>query len=185
MATTLAGTSSRLEAPYSGYLQYEKGCAGLFSSKGWNGSSFGLVKPCFWAFARMGEFPPDGYPSELNSTKSHSDLWAAFLLGRKTLLPTASWVNDDNLEAAAAQSCPDDYCNLCALTFARLVDRLVCDGPAFASLPEHSPQQLWDEFQQWWRLRPKRVKPLVKSSATICSAFPTIVFIESSSGKHR
>ncbi|UDD55324.1 hypothetical protein AFCA_002956 [Aspergillus flavus] len=37
----------------SEWRRHLKGCAGLFRVNGWNGSSRGIVKWCFWAFARI------------------------------------------------------------------------------------------------------------------------------------
>lgn len=31
-----------------------QGCAGLLRMRNWNGDSEGIVKTCFWAFARIG-----------------------------------------------------------------------------------------------------------------------------------
>ncbi|KAF3002346.1 hypothetical protein E8E14_007193 [Neopestalotiopsis sp. 37M] len=79
------------------------GCAGLLKSHGWNGSSDGIAKTCFWAFARI-------------------DIWAAFLMNQATLIPTESWVVEESLEAATTRDNIDDYCNLAILMFARLTN---------------------------------------------------------------
>ncbi|EON66284.1 hypothetical protein W97_05677 [Coniosporium apollinis CBS 100218] len=145
------------------WRRHLKGCAGLFSSKGWNGSSEGLMKACFWAFARI-------------------DLWAAFLLEKRTLIPTNCWVSDESLERAAAIDCPDDYCNLSILLFARVVNCLSRDdSESTTSESRREAQQLWARFQEWWKFRPKRVRALYRTGPTNSNPFPTIVFTYTSS----
>lgn len=39
------------------WRRHLKGCAGFLRAQKWNGSSEGIVKASFWAFARIGEFP--------------------------------------------------------------------------------------------------------------------------------
>ncbi|KIW68534.1 hypothetical protein PV04_04473 [Phialophora macrospora] len=147
------------------WRRHLKGCSSLFSSNGLNGSSEGLAKTCFWAFARI-------------------DLWAAFILHKRTLIPTHCWVDNESFQAAASLACPDDYCNLSILTFARLVNSLAVeesDTLDTSSELIHDAQTLWKAFQTWWELRPTRVKPLFNVPSGTANAFPRIIFIDPSS----
>jgi hypothetical protein len=112
------------------------------------------------------------------------DLWAAFILQKKTLIPTQCWVDNESFQAAANLACPDDYCNLSILTFARLVNSLAVeesDTLDTSSEPIHDAQILWKALQTWWELRPTRVKPLFEVPPGPTNAFPKIIFIDPSS----
>ncbi|KAJ6053341.1 uncharacterized protein N7446_009353 [Penicillium canescens] len=58
------------------WRRHLKGCAGFLRAQRWNGSSEGIVKASFWAFARI-------------------DVWAAFNSGKATLIPTESWKGNE------------------------------------------------------------------------------------------
>ncbi|KJK65498.1 specific transcription factor domain protein [Aspergillus parasiticus SU-1] len=85
------------------WRRHLKGCAGLLLAKKWNGSSQGIVKSCFWAFARI-------------------DVWAAFISGKTTLIPTDFWLDDTSIESLATERDVDDYCNLAIFIFAQVVN---------------------------------------------------------------
>ncbi|CBF82226.1 Zn(II)2Cys6 transcription factor [Aspergillus nidulans FGSC A4] len=146
------------------WRRHLKGCASLLHSRKWNGSCSGIVKACFWAFARI-------------------DVWAAFISGKRLLIPTDSWVDNSSIPLVAANGTLDDYCNLAILVFARIVN-LLADAqlsnrdsdPAYSSVGK-----LWDELQEWWRLRPKEACPLLREPSTATNPFPTAVFSRSSS----
>jgi hypothetical protein len=122
--------------------------------------------------------------SELTFTDNISDLWAAFLLRKSTLIPTNIWVNDESLERAAALDSSDDYCNLSTLIFARVVNCLSGDvHPDSGAEPVHECQELWFRLQQWWTLRPKRIRHLYHSKPTALNPFPLIIFSQTSSSK--
>ncbi|OJJ65637.1 hypothetical protein ASPBRDRAFT_212020 [Aspergillus brasiliensis CBS 101740] len=147
------------------WRRHLKGCASLLHSRRWNGSCSGIVKSCFWAFARI-------------------DVWAAFISGKRLLIPTDSWVDNSSIPLVAANGTLDDYCNLAILVFARIVnflaDARLChrdSDPAYYS----SVGKLWDELQEWWRLRPNEVRPLLRETSTGTNPFPTVVFSRSSS----
>ncbi|KAL4982407.1 hypothetical protein BDW68DRAFT_195359 [Aspergillus falconensis] len=147
------------------WRRHLKGCASLLHSRKWNGSCSGIVKACFWAFARI-------------------DVWAAFISGKRLLIPTDSWVDNSSIPLVAATGTLDDYCNLAILVFAQIVN-LLADAqfyhresdPAYYS----SVGKLWDELQEWWRLRPKEACPLLRESSSGTNPFPTVVFSRSSS----
>ncbi|ETS84256.1 hypothetical protein PFICI_02281 [Pestalotiopsis fici W106-1] len=151
-------------ADVSEWRRHLGGCAGLLRSHGWNGSSEGIVKTCFWAFARI-------------------DIWAAYLMDQPTLIPTDSWVADESFETTVTSGNIDDYCNLAILIFARLINMINTfrnDLDHYElDFPDHI-NRAWERFQKWWRLRPAGAKPLVCSEATACSPFPAIVFTQSS-----
>ncbi|EAU35406.1 conserved hypothetical protein [Aspergillus terreus NIH2624] len=133
------------------WRRHLKGCASLLHSRKWNGSCSGIVKSCFWAFARI-------------------DVWAAFISGKRLLIPTDSWVDNSSIPLVAANGTLDDYCNLAILIFARIVN-LLADAQLChmdSNLVYYSSVgKLWDELQEWWRLRPKEVCPLLRET-TVC-----------------
>ncbi|KAL3293498.1 putative Zn(II)2Cys6 transcription factor [Colletotrichum asianum] len=149
------------------WRRHLRGCAGLLRMRNWNGDSEGIVKTCFWAFARI-------------------DVWAAFIMEQSTLIPTDSWVQDDSVASVAAQNDLDDYCNLAILIFAKIVN---VAGPmlqhATLSSPEVTPivNDLWKELQAWLSYRPKDALPLVSAGPTRSNPFPTVVFATSSPSK--
>ncbi|CAG9945622.1 unnamed protein product [Clonostachys rosea f. rosea IK726] len=149
----------------SEWRRHLRGCAELLRMCKWNGNSEGIVKSCFWAFARI-------------------DVWAAFILNQTTLIPTDSWVNQDSLVLVAAAGETDDYCNLAILIFARIINVLNDKGGARRQSQtklRDNVQNLWDELQLWRRWRLPSVKPLMRIDQSDKSPFPTIMFALSSS----
>lgn len=153
-----------------------QGCAGLLRAKKWNGSSAGIVKSCFWAFARIGMFPSISIIHTDDANKV--DVWAAFTSGKTTLIPTDFWVDDQSIESASVRGNIDDYCNLAILIFAEIVNVLATHPGTSARL------KLWDQLQEWHRLRPKEAYPLMTSSATLSTPFPSVVYTTSSASKY-
>ncbi|KAL5621121.1 hypothetical protein FOBRF1_004367 [Fusarium oxysporum] len=144
----------------SEWRRHLKGCAGLLRMRKWNGNSKGIVKTCFWAFARI-------------------DVWAAFLMNQTTLIPTDSWVDQDSLFLVAEKGDPDDYCNLAILIFAKIINVLNGEdsaGVTSVTGPKAKVQALWDELQRWRCWRPQSVKPLLRVGESDKGPFPTIVF---------
>ncbi|KAF4443600.1 alkaline phosphatase family [Fusarium acutatum] len=144
----------------SEWRRHLKGCAGLLRMRKWNGNSMGIVKTCFWAFARI-------------------DVWAAFLMDQTTLIPTDSWVDQDSLFLVAEKGDPDDYCNLAILIFAKIINVLNSqDSAGVPSItgPRDKVHALWEELQRWRCWRPQNVKPLLRDDSSDNSPFPTIVF---------
>lgn len=136
---------------------------------GWNGDSDGIVKSCFWAFARI-------------------DVWAAFSLDQTTLIPTSSWVQNDSVEQVAAAGDLDDYCNLTTLMFARIVNilnesRSDSDSHARSTAFGFKVRKSWAELQLWRRCRLQEATPILDSEASRSNPFPTIVYTQSSSSK--
>ncbi|KAH7112021.1 hypothetical protein EDB81DRAFT_828569 [Dactylonectria macrodidyma] len=149
----------------SEWRRHLRGCAGLLRMCKWNGNSEGIVKACFWAFARI-------------------DVWAAFILNQTTLIPTDSWVDEDSLVLVAAKGDTDDYCNLAILIFARIINVLnEEDGVGRSSQAElrEKAQASWEELQRWRCWRRRSVKPLLRVDKSEKNAFPTIVFALSAS----
>ncbi|KAH7199324.1 hypothetical protein DER44DRAFT_671958 [Fusarium oxysporum] len=144
----------------SEWRRHLKGCAGLLRMRKWNGNSKGIVKTCFWAFARI-------------------DVWAAFLMNQTTLIPTDSWVDQDSLFLVAEKGDPDDYCNLAILIFAKIINVLNGEdsaGVTSVTGPKAKVQALWEELQRWRCWRPQSVKPLLRVGESDKGPFPTIVF---------
>ncbi|KAB8263785.1 hypothetical protein BDV32DRAFT_161398 [Aspergillus pseudonomiae] len=111
---TMADASEMMASGVSEWRCHLKGCAGLFRVKGWDGPSRGIVKSCFWAFARI-----------------------AVLSNR---MPEP--------ELRRSMAAP------------------------------------WNELQEWYRLRPKQVYPLLRSECTPSNTLSNIVFTQSSSARY-
>jgi hypothetical protein len=149
------------------WRRHLKGCAGHLQAQKWNGSSKGIVKSCFWAFARI-------------------DVWAAFVSRRTTLIPTNFWLEDMSIASVAAKGDVDDYCNLANLIFAEIVNLLAEHGPqegGHVTTHTASISLLWEKMQEWRSLRPSEVKPLLRNSTTQRSVFPKLLYSRSSSSK--
>ncbi|KAB8247376.1 hypothetical protein BDV35DRAFT_379924 [Aspergillus flavus] len=146
------------------WRRHLKGCAGLLLAKKWNGSSQGIVKSCFWAFARI-------------------DVWAAFISGKTTLIPTDFWLDDTSIESLATKRDVDDYCNLAIFIFAQIVNMLAAPGfgtKKAGSTLAVSVSRLWGELQKWYRLRPQEVCPLLRDSCIPPSVFPAVIYTSAS-----
>ncbi|KAE8336239.1 hypothetical protein BDV24DRAFT_178648 [Aspergillus arachidicola] len=150
---TLLCVYEMMASGVSEWRRHLKGCARLFRVNGWNGSSRGIVKSCFWAFARI-------------------DIWAAFCSGKTTLIPTAFWMDDMSIMSAAADGEIDNYCNLAILVFVKIVN-LLATFSLSNRIPELEPRAsmtvLWNELQEW-------------SDCTPSNTLPNVVFTQSSSG---
>ncbi|RAQ74675.1 hypothetical protein COH20_009555 [Aspergillus flavus] len=149
----------------SEWRRHLKGCAGLFRVNGWNGSSRGIVKWCFWAFARIGKLP------------------LLLPAGKTTLVPTDFWMDDMSIVSAAADGDTENYCNLAILVFAKIVNLLATfslSNRMSESEPRASMTVLWNEFQEWYQLRPKQVYPLLRSDYTPSNTLPNVAFTQSS-----
>ncbi|KAK9848916.1 hypothetical protein MYU51_015241 [Penicillium brevicompactum] len=126
--------ASRIEE----WRRHLKGCAGFLRAQKWNGSSEGIVKASFWAFARI-------------------DVWAAFNSGKATLIPTESWVDNMSIDYVLANGDLDEYCNLAILIFAKIVNALSNFHVSQASAFKATASALWHELQTWYRLRPPEI----------------------------
>ncbi len=115
-----------------------------------------------------------------------SDVWAAFILNRTTLIPTDSWVDEDSLISVAAKGNTDDYCNLAILIFARIINILNEEdsvGRTSQAELREKAQTSWEELQRWRRWRLRSVKPLLRVDKSERNPFPTVVFALSASSK--
>lgn len=120
----------------------------------------------------------------MSSNKDTPDVWAAFISGKTTLIPTDFWLDDMSIESLAAKGNVDDYCNLAILIFAWIVNlRAISSKEKESRSISAAVSNLWDEFQKWYRLRPEEVCPLLKNSSSPSRVFPTIVYTRSSSSK--
>ncbi|KAE8309293.1 hypothetical protein BDV41DRAFT_567467 [Aspergillus transmontanensis] len=108
----------------------------------------------------------------------------SFCSGKTTLIPTAFWTDDMSIMSAAADGDIDNYCNLVILVFAKIVN-LLATFSLSNRIPELEPRVsmivLWNELQEWYRLRPKQVYPLLRSDCTPSNTLPNVVFTQSSS----
>ncbi|KAI9148267.1 Cytochrome P450 monooxygenase cypX [Paramyrothecium foliicola] len=163
-ACTLLCIYEMMASDIAEWKRHLEGCAGLLSLRRWNGSARGIVKTCFWAFARI-------------------DVWAAFSLGETTLLPTTCWVNHNSIEEVVMGGSIDDYCNLSILLFAEIVN---CINSRDSSLrgPLNSREalrSLWDRLQDWRRNRPAKARPILRPERPITDAYPQVLFSNHSS----
>ncbi|KAH6999521.1 putative Zn(II)2Cys6 transcription factor [Ilyonectria destructans] len=158
-ACTLLCVYEMMASSVSEWRRHLKGCAGLLKSRGWHGSSTGIVKACFWAFARI-------------------DIWAAFIIGETTLIPTEFWVKNDSVPSVAAGGDVDDYCNLAILIFAKTVNLLASNSVLGASASRRNKMivSLWDSMHQWWENRPTEVQPLLRAHSGESGPFPITTF---------
>ncbi|KAH7064336.1 putative Zn(II)2Cys6 transcription factor [Paraphoma chrysanthemicola] len=146
------------------WRRHLKGCVWNLRSKGWNGSSPGLVNACFWAFARI-------------------DVWAAFVLGEETLIPTGDWVDESDARSIAATGTVDAYCNLAILIFAK-VTNLVATSEKQPQDSYNRPAKinaLWRELQDWRIHCPSQVLSLLRTEVDHEIPFPTVLYASSSS----
>ncbi|RAH63519.1 hypothetical protein BO85DRAFT_495426 [Aspergillus piperis CBS 112811] len=148
------------------WRRHLKGCAGLLLAKKWNGSSQGIVKSCFWAFARI-------------------DIWAAFISGKTTLIPADFWLDDTSIQSAM-QKDVDDYCNLAIFIFAQIINMFA--EPKFGTREARptytvSVSKLWGKLQAWYRLRPREVCPLLRATCSPPKVFPDIIYTSSSASE--
>ncbi|KAH7390019.1 hypothetical protein BKA66DRAFT_489547 [Pyrenochaeta sp. MPI-SDFR-AT-0127] len=146
------------------WRRHLKGCAGLLKLKRWNGSSQGIVNACFWAFARI-------------------DVWAAFMIGEETLMPTDHWVDDNVVHSVAATGTIDAYCNLTTLIFAKVANFIAENQKRSDNLTNEALtiNALWHELQEWRSHRPKEVLPLLRVKVPRKGPFQTILYSHSSS----
>lgn len=113
------------------------------------------------------------------------DIWAAFIVGEKTLMPTEFWVDEDLVERAAAKGHLDAYCNLAILIFAKIINFLAdYQQRAGASASDaETINSLWAELQAWSNHRLKESLPLFRGGKSKQSPFATIIFTQPSSSK--
>ncbi|KAL4879945.1 hypothetical protein BJY04DRAFT_208417 [Aspergillus karnatakaensis] len=140
------------------WRRHLNGCAGLLQSQKWYGASQGIIKSCFWAFARI-------------------DVWAAFIAGKTTLIPTDFWLDDTAISSVRAKGTVDDYCNLTIFIFAKIVNLLSlagADDAEYGPTFGHSLSGLWDDLQEWYQERPPEVRPLLRVESSSSKVFPTI-----------
>ncbi|GMF67285.1 unnamed protein product [Aspergillus oryzae] len=106
--------------------------------------------------------------------------------GKTTLVPTDFWMDDMSIVSAAADGDTENYCNLAILVFAKIVNLLATfslSNRMSESEPRASMTVLWNEFQEWYQLRPKQVYPLLRSDYTPSNTLPNVAFTQSSPGK--
>ncbi|KAK2775674.1 alkaline phosphatase family protein [Colletotrichum kahawae] len=165
---TLLCVYEMMASSVSEWRRHLNGCAELLKSRNWKGCSEGIIKSCFWAFARI-------------------DIWAAFIIGQTTLLSTTCWVENDSIPAVSAAAAVsgdiDDYCNLAILIFAKIINLIAHNPPSPRISAAHRvtmTEDLWKDLSIWWRLRPRDVCPLLREEPRRSgSPFPTVVFTTS------
>lgn len=121
-----------------------------------------------------------------SSTNCALDIWAAFISGQTTLMTTDSWVEDDSIESVATSRDIDQYCNLAILIFAKIVNSLATEARPDAQSCDRRTlliEDLWSELQEWRKLRPREICPLLRCSPMGSNPFPTVVYTQSSSSR--
>ncbi|PKS11003.1 hypothetical protein jhhlp_002762 [Lomentospora prolificans] len=162
---TLLCVYEMMASGVSEWRRHLRGCASFLKMRGWNGSTGGIVKACFWAFARI-------------------DIWAAYIINQTTLIPSELWVHDDCASSVAASGDLDDYCNLAIVAFSKVVNLLSENQRSRRSSPVQFAIQVeksWNELQAWRRFRPRETLPLCRMEASESSPFPTVIYAQSSS----
>ncbi|KAF4860962.1 Transcription activator AMTR1 [Colletotrichum siamense] len=167
-ACTLLCVYEMMASSVSEWRRHLNGCAGLLKSRNWKGCSKGIIKSCFWAFARI-------------------DIWAAFIIGQTTLLSTTCWVENDSIPAVSAAAATsgdiDDYCNLAILIFAKIINLIAHNPPSPRISAAHRvtmTEDLWKDLSIWWKFRPRDVCPLLREEPRGSgNPFPTVVFTTS------
>ncbi|KAK1854127.1 alkaline phosphatase family protein [Colletotrichum chrysophilum] len=165
---TLLCVYEMMASSVSEWRRHLNGCAGLLKSRNWKGCSKGIIKSCFWAFARI-------------------DIWAAFIIGQTTLLSTTCWVENDSIPAVSAAAAVsgdiDDYCNLAILIFAKIINLIAHNPPSPRISAAHRvtmTEDLWKDLSIWWKFRPRDVCPLLREEPRGSgNPFPTVVFTTS------
>ncbi|KAK6212686.1 hypothetical protein LQW54_004953 [Pestalotiopsis sp. IQ-011] len=145
-------------SPVEEWRRHLRGCSIFLKNAPWTGNRVGIGKTCFWAFARI-------------------DLWAAFLTGQKTLIPTDSWVVDEDPRSVADNGDVDDFGNLAILIFAKIIN--LC-ATARNSYTHETVAELWTQLQLWWRERPEEIRPLFRTQPSNPEPMPTIIYSKSS-----
>ncbi|KAL5348658.1 hypothetical protein ACLOAV_006075 [Pseudogymnoascus australis] len=133
-------------------------CAEILESHSLQDAPHRVLTACFWVFARQ-------------------DIWASYLHGRPTIIPTDSWKvtqldPDDTIQ--------DSYSNLAIWITARIVNELSKHPADVSSITLH---QLWAELQMWVIERPLSVRCVMEIESSGDSPFPTILFSNPSAGK--
>ncbi|KAE8397310.1 hypothetical protein BDV37DRAFT_292201 [Aspergillus pseudonomiae] len=91
------------------------------------------------------------------------------------LIPTDFWMDNMSIVPAAADGDIDNYCNLAIIVFAKIKS---------SGNLRRSMAAPWNELQEWYRLRPKQVYPLLRSECTPSNTLSNIVFTQSSSARY-
>lgn len=127
------------------------------------------------------------HPSLVSSSQLTimTDIWAAFIVGEKTLMPTEFWVDEDLVEPVAAKGQLDAYCNLAILIFAKIINLLAdYKHRAGASASDvETINSLWAQLQAWRNHRIMESLPLFRGGKSKQSPFETIIFTQPSSSK--
>ncbi|KOC17306.1 hypothetical protein AFLA70_457g000821 [Aspergillus flavus AF70] len=118
--------------------------------------------------------------------RRHLKIFGQLPAGKTTLVPTDFWMDDMSIVSAAADGDTENYCNLAILVFAKIVNLLATfslSNRMSESEPRASMTVLWNEFQEWYQLRPKQVYPLLRSDCTPSNTLPNVAFTQSSPGR--
>ncbi|KFZ25107.1 hypothetical protein V502_00416 [Pseudogymnoascus sp. VKM F-4520 (FW-2644)] len=126
-------------------------CAELLLAHGLHNAPYRVLTACFWVFARQ-------------------DIWASYLSGRPTIIPTENW---ELAQPGPDVLIQDSYSNLAIWIAARIVNELSKQPAHINSI---TLQDLWAELQTWVIERPLSVRCVMEIESSGDSAFPTILF---------
>lgn len=109
------------------------------------------------------------------------------MIGERTLMPTSCWVNNSNVQSAAATGTLDAYCNLATFFFAKIINFLADSqhGSESSEVTIATANDLWRELQAWQKHRPREALPLLRGEASLKTPFQNIIYTHSSPSKIR
>ncbi|KFY98373.1 hypothetical protein V500_01705 [Pseudogymnoascus sp. VKM F-4518 (FW-2643)] len=126
-------------------------CAELLQAHSLRNAPYRVLAACFWVFARQ-------------------DIWASYLSGQPTIIPTENW---ELAQPGPDVPIQDSYSNLAIWIAARIVNELSKQPAHINSI---TLQGLWAELQTWVIERPLSVRCVMEIESSGDSAFPTILF---------
>ncbi|KFY22127.1 hypothetical protein V493_06831 [Pseudogymnoascus sp. VKM F-4281 (FW-2241)] len=126
-------------------------CAELLQAHSLQNATNTVRTACFWVFVRQ-------------------DIWASYLAGRPTIIPTESWELGQPDSNVPIQ---DSYSSLAIWITARIVNEL---SKQPADINSIKLQNLWAELQLWVIERPLSVRCVMEIESSGDSPFPTILF---------
>ncbi|KAJ4982961.1 alkaline phosphatase family protein [Stagonosporopsis vannaccii] len=108
------------------------------------------------------------YVQEANLSPLYSispDIWAAYLLQERTLVPTETWMD---CEEGAMAKTPESHCNLATLLLARIINYL-------ADMRRDNLNELWNDLQGWFNSRPPQFSPVLRTEPGRDNPFPVVL----------
>jgi hypothetical protein len=176
------------------WRRHLQGCASLFASRGWNGSTGGLVGSCFWAYVRSGNYRIECLPSVIGQLMTRTDIWAAFCSDSVTIIPPDEWYDDNVSMLDQKNQSPDDHVHTMLWLFAQVINFLARRASMDETTKRREWEELFDRLTLWTTLGSAQTKPVVdidlhedrdnaNQRGTAADCFPTIIFSNNSSSE--